>query len=106
MHSITRGLPAGAAGTLALDMVTYGDLLRRGRSSSGIPARVTERLADGAGEPPGDGGQEENRTQASGALITDATGVAARATYGLVRQRRAARPEWAGRTSYHTWCTA
>ncbi|MEU2880895.1 hypothetical protein ABZ651_32805, partial [Streptomyces sp. NPDC007070] len=40
MHSISKGLLAGAVGTLALDVVTYGDMLLRGRPSSGIPAQV------------------------------------------------------------------
>ncbi|MFF8595064.1 hypothetical protein ACF061_27160 [Streptomyces sp. NPDC015220] len=95
MHSITKGLLAGAAGTLALDVVTYGDMLLRGRPSSSVPAQVADRLAGRAGVPLGDGEERDNRTQAAGALMGYATGVAAGAAYGLLRDRRPPLPDWA-----------
>ncbi|MFI2645412.1 hypothetical protein [Streptomyces sp. NPDC018610] len=88
MHSITKGLLAGAAGTLALDVVTYGDMLLRGRPSSGIPAQVADRLAQRAGVPLGGGEVRDARTQAAGALMGYGTGVAAGAAYGLLRRGR------------------
>ncbi|GAA2896348.1 hypothetical protein [Streptomyces mexicanus] len=92
MHAITKGLLAGAAGTLALDLASYGDMLLRGRSSSGLPAQVAERLAARAGLPLGDGEARDNRAQAAGAMLGYVTGVAAGAAYGLLRQRRPALP--------------
>ncbi|MFE9172231.1 hypothetical protein ACFYNZ_22595 [Streptomyces kebangsaanensis] len=95
MHSVTKGLPAGAAGTLALDLATYGDMLLRGRGSSGTPAQVAERLADRAGVPLGEGEEKDNRAQAAGALLGHATGLGTGAAYGLLRHRRAPLPDWA-----------
>ncbi|MEU5089940.1 hypothetical protein [Streptomyces sp. NPDC021356] len=95
MHAITKGLLAGAAGTLALDMVTYGDMLLRGRPSSSIPAQAAERLAGRARIPLGDGEEKENRTQAAGALMGYATGVGAGVVYGLLRHHRPPLPDWA-----------
>jgi hypothetical protein len=45
--------------------------------------------------PLGDGEPRENRTQAAGALLGYASGVAAGAAYGLLRQGRAPLPQWA-----------
>ncbi|MFF0791236.1 hypothetical protein [Streptomyces spiralis] len=94
MHSITKGLLAGAAGTLALDVVSYGDMLLRGRSASGVPARLADRLADRAHVPLGDGEEKDNRAQAAGALLGYALGIGAGAVYGLLRHRRPALPVW------------
>lgn len=88
MHSISKGLLAGAVGTLALDVVTYGDMLLRGRPSSGIPAEVADRLARRAAVPLGEGEKRDARTQAAGALMGYGTGVAAGAAYGLLRRGR------------------
>jgi hypothetical protein len=95
MHSVTKGLLAGAAGTLALDLATYGDMLLRGRGSSGVPAQVAERLADRAGVPLGEDEEKGNRTQAAGALLGYVTGLGAGAAYGLLRHRQAPLPNWA-----------
>ncbi|MFC4333372.1 hypothetical protein ACFPC0_37555 [Streptomyces andamanensis] len=88
MHSITKGLLAGAAGTLALDLVSYGDMLLRGRAASTVPAQVAGRLAGRAGVPLGQGEERENRSQAAGALMGYATGIGAGVAYGLLRPRR------------------
>ncbi|MFQ6148096.1 hypothetical protein ACLMNJ_34375 [Streptomyces seoulensis] len=88
MHSITKGLLAGAVGTLALDVVTYTDMLVRGRPSSGIPAQVADRLARRASVPLGDGAARDARAQGAGALMGYGTGVAAGAAYGLLRRGR------------------
>jgi hypothetical protein len=95
MRAVTKGLLAGAAGTLALDLTTYGDMLVRGRSSSEMPAQVAERLADRTGVPLGDGQDRGNRTQAAGALLGYVTGLGAGAAYGLLGRRRAPVPVWA-----------
>lgn len=94
MHSITRGLLAGAVGTLALDVASYGDMLVRGRSASGLPARLADRLAGRAHVPLGDGEEKDNRAEAAGALLGYATGVGAGAAYGLLRRCRPPLPTW------------
>ncbi|MER6984282.1 hypothetical protein [Streptomyces carpinensis] len=94
MHSITKGLLAGAAGTLALDTASYGDMLLRGRAASEVPAQVVGRVADRAGVPLGDGEEKDNRAEAAGALFGYLTGIGAGAAYGLLRHRRAPLPNW------------
>ncbi|MEU7058037.1 hypothetical protein [Streptomyces sp. NPDC046197] len=96
MHSVTKGLLAGAAGTLALDLITYGDMLIRGRSASRLPAQVAERLADRTGAELGDGEAEDNRAQAAGALLGYVTGLGVGAAYGLLLHGRAPLPTWVG----------
>src|SRR5438270_564056 len=44
-----RGLLAGAAGTVALNVATYMDMAVRARPSSAVPAKVAASLAEGAG---------------------------------------------------------
>ncbi|MEU6809933.1 hypothetical protein ABZ920_13225 [Streptomyces sp. NPDC046831] len=87
MHAMTKGLLAGAAGTLALDLTTYGDMLVRGRGSSGVPAQVAERLADRTGVGLGEGDTRSHRAEAAGALLGYLTGVGVGAAYGLLRRR-------------------
>ncbi|WP_316742414.1 hypothetical protein [Streptomyces sp. MK7] len=94
MHSITKGLLAGAVGTLAPELVSYGGMLLRGRSASGIPAQVADRLAGRAQVPLGDGEEKDNRAQAAGALLGYAIGLGAGTAYGLLRYRRPALPIW------------
>src|SRR5215213_7321216 len=43
------GAVAGAAGNLTLEIVTYGDMLLRGRAASGVPAKMVATLADDFG---------------------------------------------------------
>ena len=45
LHRALLGAAAGAAGNLALEVVTYGDMLFRGRSPSGVPAKMAGILA-------------------------------------------------------------
>ncbi|GGV82597.1 hypothetical protein M3765_18925 [Streptomyces thermoviolaceus] len=97
MHAMVKGLLAGAAGTLVLDVVTYGDMLVRGRSPSGLPAQVAERLAVGAGVPLGGSTEtRDNRAQAVGALLGYATGVVTGTVYGLLHRRRPPLPVLVG----------
>ncbi|MFJ5532877.1 hypothetical protein [Streptomyces sp. NPDC093261] len=91
MQSVTKGLLAGAAGTLALNLVSHGDMPLRGRPSSNVPAEVADRLADRAGVPLGDGEEKSNREQALGAMLGYVIGLGIGCAYGLLRQR-AGRP--------------
>lgn len=73
------GAASGAVGTTVLNTITYGDMLLRGRESSGAPATVAGKLADQLGIAPLSIDNEEttaaNRRSAAGALLGYATGV-------------------------------
>ncbi|WP_340561858.1 hypothetical protein [Streptomyces sp. GSL17-111] len=94
MHALAKGLLAGAAGTTALNLVTYGDMLLRARPASQVPAEVADRLADTAGVELGGGEEETNREQASGALLGYLTGLGVGAAYGLLRGAGVRLPGW------------
>src|SRR4051812_48556313 len=89
LQQALRGIVAGAAGTMALDVTTYGDMLLRGRSASNVPATVAGSLADAVGIPflgrgaPGE--KAGNRRSATGALLGYATGLGIGGAYGIIR---------------------
>jgi hypothetical protein len=84
---ILAGAAAGAAGTAALDAVTYLDMTVRGRAASDTPERTVEKLADSAGVAvPGDGDTRNNRLTGLGALSGIATGVGVGAAFGVLRR--------------------
>jgi hypothetical protein len=67
--SFARGLIAGAAGTTALNAVTYLDMAVRGRPASTMPAETVDALAGVAGtEVPGRGRTRDSRRTALGEL--------------------------------------
>src|SRR4051812_46689789 len=83
MNRILAGAAAGAAGTTALNMVTYLDMAVRGRAASDTPERSIERVAGLVGvEVPGDTNTRGNRLAGLGALGGLLTGVAVGAGYG------------------------
>jgi hypothetical protein len=83
---LARGAAAGAAGTTALNAVTYLDMVVRGRGSSSTPERTVQELADAAHLPiPGDDETRQNRLQGLGALTGLAAGVGVGLVAGLVR---------------------
>jgi hypothetical protein len=93
-REIVRGMAAGAAGTVALDMTTYADMVIRGRPSSGVPAqlagKVTDALhvdlqGDNAGQQAGQ--MAEQRRSGLGALFGYMAGLGIGAAYGLLRPR-------------------
>lgn len=92
MRALTRGLVAGAAGTAALNLITYLDIALRGRPPSTTPERSARRLADLAGVDLGEGDRAENRTTGLGALLGYATGLASAAGYAIVTRGRLPRP--------------
>lgn len=66
---MARGLAAGAAGTTALNAVSYLDMALRARGTSDMPEQVVEELAHRVGQDiPGDGESRDNRKQGLGAL--------------------------------------
>jgi hypothetical protein len=81
-----RGAAAGAAGSTALNAVTYVDMALRGRGSSSTPEKTVERLADEANiDIPGEGEAREHRVQGLGPMIGLVAGVGVGVVVGLVR---------------------
>jgi hypothetical protein len=92
---LLRGAAAGAAGTTALNVVTYLDMVLRGRPTSSTPERTVEKLAETAHVPiPGDGERRANRVQALGALTGLGAGIGVGVLGGLARAsgNRSAKP--------------
>jgi hypothetical protein len=86
MDGVTAGMVAGAAGTTALNAVTYADMALRGRPTSRTPERSVEIIADRIGlSVPGEGAARDNRLTGLGALSGIATGVAIGAALGGLR---------------------
>lgn len=90
MRAIAKGLAAGAAGTVALNMASYLDMAVRGRGASSTPAQTVGELADQAGveiaEDP-DSDTAENRRSGLGALMGCVTGLGIGAAYGALRAK-------------------
>jgi hypothetical protein len=83
---VLRGATAGAAGTTALNAVTYLDMAVRGRPSSSTPERTVQTLAEKAHVPiPGDEEKQQNRLQGLGPLTGLAAGVGVGVLVGLAR---------------------
>ena len=85
------GTAAGAVGTVALNAVTYGDMMVRGRPASSVPSQVAGQLIEKAGidlstqsEEQGDP-TAQNRQSGLGALQGFAVGLGIGAVYGVVR---------------------
>ncbi|GAA3858748.1 hypothetical protein [Streptomyces sedi] len=88
---LLAGAAAGAAGTSALNAVSYLDMVARGRGASDTPTESVERLSEVTGVPiPGEGAARENRVSGLGPLLGLATGVGVGAALGLARPRHPA----------------
>ena len=81
LRNIIHGAASGAAGTAALNALTYVDMAVRDRAPSDLPARMADVLAKKAGIEL----QSKNRRDAFGALLGYADGFFAGALLGLVR---------------------
>ncbi|WP_219414116.1 hypothetical protein [Pseudonocardia nigra] len=90
-RSLLAGLAAGAAGTTALNLVTYLDMVVRARPASSTPeetVRKSEELAHASLSAEGpDSESASNRRSGLGALLGIAAGLGTGALYGLVRPR-------------------
>lgn len=75
------GMAAGAAGTAALNAVSYADMALRSRPASKLPQQVAKAIAQRAGFAPPKG----PRARAFGALLGYVDGFGAGALYGVVR---------------------
>jgi hypothetical protein len=83
---VLRGAAAGAAGTTALNAVTYLDMAGRGRPSSSTPEKTVEALAGKAHVSiPGDEETRQNRLQGLGPLTGLAAGTGIGVLTGLAR---------------------
>lgn len=83
---VLRGAAAGAAGTTALNTVTYLDMAGRGRGTSSTPEQTVEKLAEKVHVPiPGEGDKRENRLQGLGPLTGILAGIGVGALAGLAR---------------------
>ena len=83
---MVRGAAAGAAGTTALNAVSYLDMTVRGRPSSSTPEQTVEKLAASAHVSiPGDVQTRENRKQGLGPLMGLVAGVGVGVLVGLAR---------------------
>ncbi|GAA5183066.1 hypothetical protein GCM10023322_21440 [Rugosimonospora acidiphila] len=97
LRQMLLGAVAGAAGTTALNAVTYLDMVWRARPASSTPERTIDQLASRVGTHiPGDDEQRGNRRSALGALNGIVTGMAVGAGYGLARALGFQPPLWAG----------
>ena len=123
-NRIVAGLAAGAAGTLALNVAAYLDMLVRGRPASKLPGDVAGRIADEIGLPldfdleldtggtddapepdddePAGSGRVANRQEALGALLGYSNGLGIGVAYGLVRLVLPRPPTWFAGTALGT----
>ncbi len=81
VRNAVRGALAGAAGTAALDTVTYLDMALRNRPPSEVPAKMANELA----KRTGNGELPENRRQGVGALLGYVDGIGSGVLFGLLR---------------------
>lgn len=81
-----HGTAAGAAGTTALNGVTYLDVALRARRASDTPQQAVETRAAKAGHPvPGEGEQRTNQLAGLGPLSGTVTGVLVAVGAGVAR---------------------
>lgn len=90
-RDVLTGIAAGAAGTTALNAVTYLDMVTRARPASSTPDDTVRKAEELAGiqlsaEGP-DSEEAGNRRTALGALLGIAAGLGTGALYGLLRPR-------------------
>lgn len=85
MRGALRGAAAGAAGTTALNGVTYLDMALRGRPGSDTPEETVRALSEKTGIPvPGEGDEQDNRVSGLGPLTGLAAGIGTGALLGMV----------------------
>lgn len=87
LRSVLVGTAAGAVGTAALNLATYGDMVIRARPASETPSDFVKTLADdnGIAALRGDDDAAKNRRSGVAALLGYANGLGVGAAYGLLR---------------------
>jgi hypothetical protein len=84
---IVAGAAAGAAGTAALNAVTYIDMTVRGRGTSSTPEQTVEAIEDRLPvSVPGEGETRDNRVSGLGSLSGIVTGIGIGTVFGLLRR--------------------
>jgi len=81
--SLARGLAAGAAGTAALNAVSYADMAVRARPASKVPRKVVKEIARRAGVH----NLEQPRVQGLSMLLGYADGFGTGVLFGALRPR-------------------
>jgi hypothetical protein len=81
------GAAAGAVGTVALNVVTYLDMMVRARSTSDMPGELVKKLAgqNGIESLTGDDDDAKNRRSGMGALLGYANGLGVDVGFGVLR---------------------
>src|SRR3712207_9559990 len=99
---LLRGAAAGAAGSTALNAVTYLDMAVRGRGTSSTPEDTVEKLAATVHVAiPGEGENRQNRVEGLGPLMGVAAGFGGGGT-GRLAPGAGYRPATAGGTNHTT----
>ena len=81
---LAKGLAAGAAGTTALNAVTYADMALRGRAPSELPQHAVESAMRSIGQDvPGEGETRQHRLDGLAALSGIMVGLGIGAVAGL-----------------------
>ncbi|MFB7657451.1 MULTISPECIES: hypothetical protein [unclassified Streptomyces] len=101
--SIVRGCAAGAAGTTALNAVTYADMALRGRPASSVPEAVVDRIATRVGHPVPRTSARDSRLTGLGALSGIAVGTGTGAGVSLLRRVGVRMPVWLGGLLTGAW---
>jgi hypothetical protein len=87
-RGLLRGAAAGAAGTTALNVVTYLDMASRARPASRAPEDTVEKAVNKIHiRIPGDAQARQNRISGMGPLTGLAAGVGVGAVLGVARSR-------------------
>lgn len=94
MGTMWRGLLAGAAGTMALNSITYLDMLVRGRPASRLPADTARQFTASLGTPLGSDDEADNRADALGALLGYAAGSSTAVLYAFGSPGLRTLPVW------------
>ncbi|WDZ83180.1 hypothetical protein [Micromonospora cathayae] len=89
---LVDGMIAGAAGSAALNMVSYLDMVARARPASGTPDATAARLADLTHTDLGPPEQATNRRAGLGPLLGYGLGVTVAAGFAALTRHR--RPGW------------
>ena len=96
LRNVMLGITAGAAGTVALNIVSYLDMAVRGRPSSGVPAQIVDTVAKKAEislAAEDDDEVVESRESGIGALLGFVNGLGIGALYGVLRPLMAGVPQ-------------
>jgi hypothetical protein len=85
-RALFAGAAAGAAGTTALNAITYVDMVVRARPPSDLPEQLVERLSAKSGiDIPGEGAARANRIAGLGPLSGLAVGIGIGVGFAVLR---------------------